>query len=82
MAVKSTKKYPVYGEESRVVLKYQKLLQKTGSTIKATGIFTIGMVSAIKSFQKKFKLPVTGKLDVKTVAALEGYKPDRKAKKA
>ena len=74
------KKYPVMGDEGTVVTKYQKLLQKTGSAIKVTGKFTIGMASAIKGFQKKFKLPVTGKLDAKTATALENYKAPKKGR--
>lgn len=78
MAIRNAKKYPVYGDENKEVLKYQKLLQKTGSKIKLTGIFTIGMTTAIKSFQKKAKLAVTGKLDAKTVAELEKVKNTKK----
>lgn len=78
MAIRCSKKYPVYGDEGKEVLKYQKLLQKTGSTIKANGVFSIGMVSAIKAFQKKNKLSQTGKLDTKTAAALEKVKTTKK----
>lgn len=78
MPIRRSKKYPVYGDEGKEVLKYQKLLQKTGSTIKANGVFSIGMVSAIKAFQKKSKLPKTGKLDAKTAAALEKVKTTKK----
>lgn len=81
MALKTTKKYPVYGDESKEVLKYQKLLQKTGSKIQLNGIFTIGMKTAIKSFQKKNGLKVTGELDSKTAVLLEGVKPVRKTAK-
>ena len=69
--------YPVYGDEGKEVLKYQKLLQKTGSKIQATGKFTVGMMTAIKSFQKKSNLKVTGKLDAATAKALEGFKTVR-----
>lgn len=78
MGLKLTKKYPVYGDEGKEVLKYQKLLQKTGSKIQLNGVFTIGMTTAIKSFQKKMKLKETGILDDKTVNALEKYKPAKK----
>lgn len=69
--------YPVYGDEGKEVLKYQKLLQKTGSTIQASGKFTVGMTTAIKTFQKKNSLKVTGKLDAATVKALEAFKTVR-----
>lgn len=75
---KTTVKYPVYGDEGKEVLMYQKLLIKAGSKIKTTGIFTIGMASAIRAFQKKSKLAVTGKLDAKTVAALAKLKTAKK----
>ena len=78
MGLKILKKYPVYGDEGKEVLKYQKLLQKTGSKIQLNSVFSIGMATAIKSFQKKNKLNVTGKLDAKTVAALEKYKAAKK----
>lgn len=75
MTIGTTKKYPVYGDEGKEVLKYQKLLQKTGSKIKLNGIFSIGMSTAIRSFQKKNKLAQTGKLDAKTVTCLKSLKP-------
>lgn len=75
------KKYPVYGEESNEVLKYQKYLQKTGSKIQLNKKFTIGMITAIKSFQKKNGLKVTGEIDAKTAAALEKVKPAKKTVK-
>lgn len=78
MAVKTTKKYPVYGETGADVVKYQKLLAKSGSTIKPTGRFTIGMMSALKAFQKRTGLKVTGIIDAKTAAALEALKAVRK----
>lgn len=77
MAVK-TEKYPVYGDTGLAVARVQKMLAKTGSTIKESGIFNIGMVSAIKSFQRKFGLKVTGKLDKATMDALKNYKAPRK----
>lgn len=59
------------GDKGANVTKVQKLLQKTGSTIKVTGVFNIGMVSAVRAFQKKNGLKVTGVLDSKTFAKLE-----------
>lgn len=62
-----------YGEAGGRVTKAQKLLVKAGSKIKANGIYTIGMVSAVKAFQKKHKLPVTGVIDAKTMSKLAEY---------
>jgi N-acetylmuramoyl-L-alanine amidase len=59
------------GDKGANVTKAQKLLQKTGSTIKVTGVYNIGMVSAVRAFQKKNGLKVTGVLDPKTFAKLE-----------
>ncbi len=78
MVAKTVKKYPVYGDEGKEVLKYQKLLQKAGSKIQLNSIFTIGMASAIRCFQKKNKLAQTGKLDAKTATALEKTKTVKK----
>lgn len=70
----------VYGEKSARITKAQKLLAKAGSTIKPNGIFSIGMVSAVKAFQKKHKLPVTGEVDAKTMNKLAEYdKPVKKS---
>ena len=44
----------------------QQMLAKLGSTIKPSGIYSIGMVSAVKSFQKKNGLKITGVIDTKT----------------
>ena len=71
-----------YGAEGKEVLEAQKMLQAAGSTIKATGKYTIGMVSAVKSFQKKNGLAVTGKIDSKTMTKLKTYlKPAKPARK-
>lgn len=68
MAVKKTK--PEWemelGCKGLNVKKAQEMLHKLGSTIKVTGEFTIGMMSAIRSFQKKNGLAPTGKMDKKT----------------
>jgi peptidoglycan hydrolase-like protein with peptidoglycan-binding domain len=77
MAVKIMN-YPIYGDTGLAVARVQKLLAKTGSKIQETGKFTIGMVSAIKSFQKKAGLKVTGKLDKLTMDALKAYKAPKK----
>lgn len=63
----------VYGEKSGRVTKAQKLLVKAGSKIKANGVYSIGMVSAVKAFQKRNKLPVTGEIDAKTMNKLAEY---------
>jgi len=76
--INKTTKYPKYGDEGAEVLKYQKLLKKTGSTIKLNKIFSIGMASAIRCFQKKMGIKVTGKLDKKTSDALINFKPEKK----
>ena len=68
-----------YGEAGARITKAQKLLAKAGSSIKPNGIYTIGMVSAVKAFQKKHKLPVTGVIDAKTMNKLAEY--DRPAGK-
>lgn len=68
-----------YGEAGARITKAQKLLAKAGSSIKPNGVYTIGMVSAVKAFQKKHKLPVTGVIDAKTMNKLAEY--DKPAKK-
>lgn len=60
-------------------MKAQKLLAKAGSRIKPNGIYSIGMVTAVKAFQKKNGLPVTGEIDAKTMNKLAEY--DTPAKK-
>ena len=62
-----------YGMDGKIVEDAQKALQKAGSTIKVNGKFTIGMTSAVKAFQKKNKLKVTGQVDAKTMAKLMEY---------
>lgn len=68
-----------YGEAGARITKAQKLLARAGSSIKPNGVYTIGMVSAVKAFQKKHKLPVTGVIDAKTMNKLAEY--DKPAKK-
>ncbi len=62
-----------YGEAGGRVTKAQKLLAKAGSRIQINGIYSIGMVSAVKAFQKRHKLPVTGEIDAKTMNKLAEY---------
>ena len=47
------------------------MLAKHGSNIKPTEEFTLGMRSAVKSFQKKHNLEQTGIIDKKTWKALK-----------
>ena len=62
-----------YGEAGARITKAQKLLAKAGSSIKPNGIYSIGMVTAVKAFQKKHRLPVTGVIDAKTMNKLAEY---------
>ena len=63
-----------YGMMGEDVTTLQKLLQKDGSTVKITGLFNIGTVSAVKAFQRRHNLPTTGIVDAKTRAALKKVK--------
>jgi peptidoglycan hydrolase-like protein with peptidoglycan-binding domain len=78
MAAKTTVKYPKYGDKGAAVTKVQRMLVRSGSTIKVTGEFTIGMTAAIRCFQKKNGLNATGKLDAKTMNALESFMVSKK----
>lgn len=71
----------VLGDEGKEVVDIQKCLAKAGSSIKPTSVFTIGMMSAVKAFQKKNGLPVTGKVDKKTWDKLHAVKPVKKTTK-
>ena len=64
------------------VLKAQKYLQKAGSTIKLSGVFTIGMVAAVKAFQKKNSLKPTGVIDAKLFDKLAAVKAKKNVKMA
>lgn len=69
-----------YGAEGRDIMEIQQLLKAAGSTIKVNGKYTIGMLTAVKCFQKKNGLAVTGKIDLKTMNKLKTYaKPEKKA---
>lgn len=59
----------------------QKQLKLAGSTIKVDGKYGIGMVSAVRAFQKKNGLPVTGEIDAKTFKKLAAVKPAKKTAK-
>ena len=54
------------GSEGELVMQVQDLLSKAGSKIKIDGVFGIGTYSAVKCFQKKNGLDVTGVVDKKT----------------
>lgn len=69
-----------YGEAGARIIKAQKLLAKAGSSIKPNGVYSIGMVTAVKAFQKKHKLPVTGVIDAKTMNKLAEYDVPAKKK--
>lgn len=62
------------GAKGKAVSDIQKLLQKAGSTIKVNGEFGIGMLSAVKAFQRKNGLKVTGAVDKKTLDKLATFK--------
>lgn len=65
MASKKREKnpYPIsLGDTGDIVKDIQERLALLGSTVKPTGVFTIGMLSAVKSWQKKNKLQVTGSM--------------------
>ena len=71
-----------YGDTGAVVKEAQLMLAKTGSTIKPNGVFTIGMVSAVKAFQRKNGLNVTGVINAETWKKLEACsKPAKTSRK-
>ena len=70
-----------YGEKSERVADAQRFLQKAGSKIQVNGEFTIGMVTAVKTFQKKNGLKVTGIIDEKTMVALVAVGKSARKKK-
>lgn len=67
-----------YGAEGPEIIELQQMLQACGSTIKVNGKFTIGMKSAVKAFQKKNGLPVTGIIDSKTLAKMKACSKPKK----
>lgn len=68
MAVKFNKLS--YGCEGKDVRECKKLLRKLGSGVKLNDKFDIGMVSAVRAFQKNNGLLVTGIIDYKTFKKL------------
>lgn len=71
MVKKKTDMAIKYGMEGREIENCQKLLQKLGSKITVNGKFTVGMISAVRAFQKKHDLKVTGEIDVETMKVLK-----------
>lgn len=69
------------GYAGKEVIDIQKQLVLAGSTIKPVKVYTIGMFSAVKAFQKKNELPVTGIVDKPTWNKLMAVKPVRKSRK-
>ena len=71
------------GDFGATVKHCQELLRNAGSSIKINGEFTIGMLSAVKSFQNKHKLIPNGKIDEATMKALVAYEkiPAKRSKK-
>lgn len=55
----------------RIIRKAQIYLRRQGSKITVDGLYTIGMRSALKSFQRKHGLERTGELDIPTWKALK-----------
>lgn len=56
-----------YGDtNTKKIVKAQVLLREAGSNLEINGEYTIGMVSAVRSYQKKHNLEATGKIDKKT----------------
>ena len=53
------------------ICKAQKWLQSLGSSVKITGKWSIGMKTAVCTFQRKHNLPITGELDKITWKALK-----------
>jgi len=60
-----------YHNSEKDIIKAQKWLASLGSKIKINGKMTIGMSTALYSFQRKNQLPVTGELDNVTWKALK-----------
>lgn len=63
----------VLGEETDRILKIRKMLAKAGSSIKPGKKFDIGMLSAVKAFQKKHGIKVSGKVDAATMNKLAEF---------
>lgn len=64
-----------YGDKGRKVKIAQKCLKKAGSKIDISGKFLISMVSAVRSYQKKRGLNVTGTITIETWKRLKKELP-------
>lgn len=64
-----------YGDRGKKVKIAQKCLKKAGSNISVTGVYSIGMVSAVSKYQKAHNLNRTGKIDKRTWAILKKELP-------
>lgn len=79
--------YPIcLGDKGDIVKDIQERLALLGSKVKATGEFNIGTLSAVKSWQKKNKLQVSGKVSAfqynKLIDMTEPLKkPEKKTRK-
>ena len=62
------------GARGEEVVELQTKLAKDGSTLEIDGIFGIGTLSAVKSFQKRHGLTVDGIVGPKTWAELDKIK--------
>ena len=60
----------------------QELLKRAGSSIKVNGIYSVGMMSAVRSFQRKNGLKVTGIIDSDTWKKLVAVKAKKSVKMA
>ena len=70
-----------YGAKGIKVKEIKRYLKKAGSGVKQDSVFDIGTVAAVRAFQKKNGLPVTGIVDKKTFAKLAEVKPVKKTAK-
>ena len=58
------------GAQGDLVDQLQMFLRRDGSNVKISGVFNGGTMSAVRAFQKRHDLPVTGIVDSATWAAL------------
>lgn len=54
------------GSTGEIVIQLQDFLVHAGSNIRIDGVFGLGTRNAVRAFQKKHKLPVTGIVNDKT----------------
>jgi len=74
------------GDKNSTVKDIQERLALLGSKVKATGEFNIGTLSAVKSWQKKNKLKITGEITAaqykKLITMTDPLKKPTRKKKA